>query len=420
MIRRPSMLVALVLAGVSLVAPDVARAQLGADWLRNALMPPNPTVRKGPSNAIYPPQVISLRFSHRDHLEYGVSCIACHDAIDRSTTPADRNIPGHAQCLSCHDIDAARAGEETDPLATCIACHTGHVPGTEQVRPSTFPAANLRFSHESHLARGARCIDCHAGVETADLATREHLPKMVTCLSCHDGRQASNDCRTCHLAEPDGLLKTRFATGTLAPTGTLRDDDHGRDFLRRHAHIARSEMVSCSSCHRENECLSCHAASSKAFRVHSPDFVQTHPIVARGNEMDCQACHREQSFCLTCHQQLGVASESPLRQRPGLAGRRFHPPGFTGLSRADPEHHSWAAQANIQSCAACHQEQTCLKCHATTATNPASMGRTPHPPGWRASGAACRAFKLSPVSCAKCHGGGAGIVSVGMLLVGCE
>jgi hypothetical protein len=408
----------LLLAWVAGARP--AQAQLGADWLRQALSPPRPGLKQGPSNAIYPPQVISLRFSHRQHVEAEVSCASCHDAIDKSTRPTDRNLPAHAQCESCHDIEAARRGEATDPLSTCAACHTGHVPGTESVAANDFPPANVHFSHQSHLVRGARCTDCHASAGAATLATRADLPRMVTCLGCHDGRQAPNRCTTCHLSEPDGVLKTRFAAGTLAPVGTLRDDDHGRDFLRRHAHVARSEMESCSSCHRAAECEGCHAASSKAFRVHPPDWTQSHGISSRGREMDCQSCHREQSFCISCHQQLGVASESRLRQ-PGtaLAGQRFHPPGFTGLSRASPDHHAWAAQANIQSCAACHQEQTCLKCHASTASVPGSPAFNPHPPGFGQGGAACRALRASPVACAKCHGGGAGLVSLGQLLVGC-
>lgn len=405
--RAAGLLLALVLA-----AP--ARAQFVESWMRSALSPTRPQPRLGVHAAIFPPQQVHLRFSHALHVEAEVACEMCHDAIGESARPVDRNIPAHAQCESCHDIDAAKKGEQTDPLSTCEACHAGHA-GGEEVARNVFPAANVVFSHAAHLKRGAACADCHAGVERTQLATREHLPKMARCLACHDGAKAPNRCETCHLTEPDGRLRTRFASGTLAPSGTLRDDDHGRDFLRRHARVAQSDAESCSSCHRQAECVQCHAASSKAFRLHPPDFAQTHAVSARGLELDCQSCHRAQGFCVSCHQQTGAAKESRLRQ-PGtpLAAQSFHPPGFVrdsrgGLLRAGPEHHSFAAQANLQSCVSCHAEQTCLQCHATTG---GTTNVSPHPPAFAESTGACRALEVAPVACAKCHGGGAGLASL--------
>lgn len=399
----------------SLAAP--AEAQVGSIWLRDALAPPRPGVRRTPSNAIFPKQEIRLRFSHKQHVEADVDCQMCHDALTRSDKPSDRNLPKHEQCETCHDIEAAAKGEAVDPPSDCASCHPGHQ-GPDDPPKSVFPAGHLIFAHSTHLARGAKCTDCHSGVEQAGLATVENLPRMVTCLGCHDGTQAPNRCTTCHLSEPDGVLVTRFSSGTLAPTGTLRDDDHGSDFLRRHAFVAKSEMESCQSCHRTSECEACHVSSSKAFRVHPPDWQQTHSVSARGQEMDCRSCHREQEFCLSCHQQLGVAKESKLRQ-PGerLANARFHPPGFSAMSASSPNHHKFAAQANIQSCTACHQEQTCMQCHAV---NGPMASVSPHPAGWRDSGTACRSFKAAPVACAKCHGGGAGLTSVGQLLVECR
>lgn len=395
-----------------------AQAQVGDDWLRKALTSPRVGARSAPSDAIYPPQRIELKFSHATHVEAGVDCQACHDAVDRSVQPSDRHIPGHAQCTDCHEIDEAAAGQTVDPPSACSDCHRGFAGPTGEPQRSNFPAAHLKFAHAPHLARGAECADCHLGVDTAELATRSHLPRMRTCLGCHDGKAASDRCQTCHLAEPDGILVTRFSSGTLAPTGTLRNDDHGADFLRRHAHIARAELESCGSCHRDAECEACHASSSKAFRVHPPDWVQTHSVSARGGDMSCQSCHREQSFCVSCHQQLGVARESRLRQ-PGmpLASQRFHPEGFVAGTRSSPNHHSFAAQSNIQSCVSCHTEQTCLQCHAADG---AVDQVSPHPPGWATSGVACRALKQAPVSCAKCHGSGAGLAGLGARLPGCR
>jgi hypothetical protein len=152
--------------------------------------------------------------------------------------------------------------------------------------------------------------------------------------------------------------------------------------------------------------------------VHPPDWLQSHPVVAKSQETDCAACHRSQEFCVACHQQVGAAKESRLRQ-PGtpLAATRFHPPGFADLVRTSPNHHSFAAQANMQSCVSCHEESTCLACHSTQGV---TAHVSPHPMGFKETGAACRALSSAPIACAKCHGGGAGLANLRTRLVGCN
>jgi c(7)-type cytochrome triheme protein len=408
--RRLPLVLALVLA------PLAAEAQLAKTWLRAALTPPNVLPRLERSAAVFPPQQIHLRFSHAQHAKAEVDCTQCHDAVEKSRRAEDLNIPKHEQCESCHDIEAAKKGEATDPLSSCEACHPGVKSEADPYVPNVFPTNNLKFPHDVHVKKGVTCQRCHEGIEQATLGTRDHLMKMVECLSCHDGAQAPNKCTTCHLAEPDGVMVTRFASGSMVPSGQLRDDDHGRDFLRRHAGLAQSDLESCSTCHRAAECEACHVSTSKAFLVHPPDFMASHGMQARSQAMDCTACHREQTFCMACHQQTGAAADSRLRLPPGqLAGAKFHPDGF--MTPGTATFHAFAAQQNMDSCASCHQEQTCMKCHATAASSGANIN--PHPPGFKASGAACRAFKQAPVACAKCHGGGAGLTPLGQLLVGC-
>jgi hypothetical protein len=253
------------------------------------------------------------------------------------------------------------------------------------------------------------------------------LPRMTTCLACHDGSKAPNKCSECHLSEPDGTLRTRFASGVLAPSGTLRDDDHGRDFMKRHAFVAQQDSESCQACHRVTECEGCHASSSKAFRIHPPNWLQSHGIASRSQEMDCTSCHREQSFCLSCHVNSGVA----FATSPNLGGpvptpatQKFHPPGFASPSRTGANHHSFEAMANPESCVGCHDEKSCLNCHGTSATVAATpdhpLGTDPHPPGWSRSVTACRALELAPFGCAKCHGGGSSLMTLKAMMPGCR
>lgn len=410
---------------VAMLLSSAAQAQVAQTWLRDALTPPTPGIHKTPSTAIYPPQSIQIEFSHALHLKAGVDCASCHDMVDKSKKAVDRNIPAHPQCETCHDIDAARKGEQTDPASSCETCHPGVKTESDPVPADTITANNITFSHEAHLDRGAKCDDCHAGVGRTQLATRNNLPRMTTCLVCHDGNQASNKCTTCHLAEPDGVMRTRFASGVLAPSGTLRDDDHGRDFMKRHAFIAQQNPEACQACHRVQECESCHASSSKAFRIHPPNWLQSHGVQARQQQMECASCHREQSFCISCHQQSGVAlatSVGPATTLPN--GRKFHPPGFASANRNSSNHHSFEAMANPESCIACHDEKSCLACHATTATTPGTAGHTigtdPHPPGFARSNEACRAYKFTPFACAKCHGGGSNLSALSAQMPNCR
>jgi hypothetical protein len=405
----------------------VARAQgVAQTWLRDALTPPTPGIHKTPSTAIYPPQTVPLEFSHETHMKAGVECVSCHDMVDKSRNAVDRNIPAHPQCEACHDIEAAKHGEKTDPAANCDYCHPG-MKNEKDVPINVFPANNIQFSHQAHIDRGAKCEDCHSGVPQTGVATRLNLPRMTTCLVCHDGQKAPNRCSECHLTEPDGTLRTRFASGVLAPSGTLRDDDHGGDFLKRHAFAAQQDAEACNACHRVTECESCHASTSKAFRYHPPDWLQSHGVSARAENMQCTACHREQSFCLSCHVRSGVG----FATAPGLGGpvtnpaaQTFHPPGFASPVRTGPNHHSFEAMANPESCVGCHDEKSCMACHATVATTPATtghpIGTDPHPPGWARSAVACRALELAPFGCAKCHGGGSNLTMLKAQLIGCR
>lgn len=404
-----------------------ARAQLVQTWLREALTPTPPGVHKQPSTAIYPTQEIKLGFSHTLHVKAGVDCESCHDMVGASKAAIDRNIPIHTQCETCHDIEAAKKGEPTDPPSSCAVCHPG-IQG-EAAPKDRFEGNNIIFSHQSHLTRGAKCTDCHSGVEKVQLATRTNLPRMTTCLTCHDGQKAPNKCSGCHLAEPDGVLRTRFASGVLAPTGTLRDDDHGRDFMKRHAFVAQQDAESCSACHRATECESCHANSSKAFRIHPPDWVQRHSVESRSQAMQCASCHREQNFCVACHVKSGVALQEGLRGPGGklttAGGPKFHPPGFGSSTRTGSNHHSFEAMTNPESCISCHDEKSCLACHATgnVVTQPQvghPLNTNPHPPGFANSTLACRAMRSAPFACAKCHGAGANLTALSARMPNCR
>ena len=165
-------------------------------------------------------------------------------------------------------------------------------------------AANVRgkFDHAKHEAAlgsvGASCVDCHRFdllIETSneeqarELATRALFGGTAACHVCHVRAAtrmsaAPTLCSTCH--------------DDLEP---LRPDDHDLSWERVHAGMARTDPVSCETCHRQTECIGCHQSrNSIETRVHERNFRFFHSVQARANPMQCGSCHRE-DFCIQCH-----------------------------------------------------------------------------------------------------------------------
>ena len=402
------------------------------------------------SRVIYPDQTIPLRFSHKNHLAKDIACDSCHPAALTSTSARDRLLPTEEDCAVCHPIDRADPYKKTSAApASCATCHVGvpSEPGPETPAPGkdfeaqiariVIPDPNLKFNHKQHIDKQVPCATCHGDLSKVDLATREQLPKMEQCLSCHDGlmlpskapppvaatpkpvadskpvmlsgrtaRGPSPRCSTCHLQQSDGLLATRFPTGVLAPSGTLRGDVHGMDWKRNHRQPALNDPEYCGACHSQSWCQSCHNGVVRPLDLHGGDYVSRHAIEARRNQPDCGSCHRRQTFCLGCHERLGVVSHSCL---PG-SSRRFHPEGWASPI-AGASHHSWEAQRNLRTCTSCHREETCIDCHSSLPGGRFSIGKNPHGTDWLSSGRCQSIQSRNARVCLKCHRDGSAQMS---------
>ena len=362
----------------------------------------------GPSEVIFPAQQLPVAFSHARHLAKKIECDFCHEHAPTSTKSADNLIPTRDVCETCHPPnrhDAAAAA--MDALARVV-----------------MPAPNLKFDHAVHVQKGVACTRCHAALDRIDLATRNQLPTMGLCLTCHDSRRASlgalhgpSRCATCHVMRPDNTIETEYASGTLIPSGALRGDAHTPEFRTNHASVAASDEKYCANCHRQDFCLSCHNGVVKPLDFHGNDYVSRHAIDARKDSPRCDGCHRRQSFCLGCHERLGVVDI-----RTGADGafaplgpKRFHPPGWADpVAAGDPNHHKWQAERNIKQCVGCHRQETCLQCHATNGSAAGGMGKmwvNPHPLDWRGS-TRCQALAdRNPRMCLRCHAPNDGALS---------
>ena len=328
------------------------------------------------SSPVYPQQRSFRSFSHRKHAQ--MRCGSCHPKAANSASANDDLAPTVAVCRSCHvggDSTRTRSGR------------------------AVARQARLFFSHKLHKRRHIACARCHE-VSKKDKGRSMTLPRMKTCLDCHRQKKVTNRCIACHPAHRDGRLVTKFQNERLVPQGTLHNDAHTAMFRRRHGSVARANESYCRSCHAQNECLKCHAGTYKPISFHPGDYISNHIIDARRNQPRCQGCHRSQTFCLSCHQRSGAAQDSVSGGFSPNTGVRFHPPEFT-KAVSGPGHHGFAARRNPMACASCHEERTCVRCHATRSNN--GGGFSPHRANFRTS-SRCRSLaKRNSRMCLKCH-----------------
>lgn len=155
-------------------------------------------------------QTYGTEFSHITHATprsggQRAECADCH-----SMAGARATMPGHQQCYTCHKAsDELKPGESAAP-GSCGTCHTAA--GSRKVFRAGGAPYRFRFSHQLHVARGARCNECHDVLRQGGLQVS--LPRLAqhsgagyrSCGSCHNGRRAFTgeieggnvNCRKCH------------------------------------------------------------------------------------------------------------------------------------------------------------------------------------------------------------------------------
>ena len=373
-------------------------------------MPPGTNASPLPSDEVFPPQTITIRFNHKLHMkDFEQTCKVCHKAAFDSVKGSDRLMPDAEEtCDNCHDVDhsdldAVESGGELN--GECSFCHIGYEAGKGgQVARMVIPDPNLRMNHKAHVDRNIDCAQCHGAIAELEAATREQLPRMAGCFSCHAKPppaqgDARGHCTNCHLTEPSGQMQTEFSTGVLQPPQWLHSAAHTPDWIDRHKGVAGGNSELCSNCHRSDFCTDCHDGRVRPRNVHPNDFISMHAQAARQDNPRCVSCHQLQTFCADCHRRVGVARDAPSANR--MAGRRFHPPPEVWtVGPRSALHHAWEAQRNLNACVACHVERDCTACHASKGIR-GGAGINPHPPGF-ASG--CKMpFKRNPRPCLVCH-----------------
>ena len=267
--------------------------------------------------------------------------------------------------------------------------------------------SNLRMSHKSHADRRIRCEACHRGGEPSadptpglpsgwtplkpsriadapriilddapatpsagasgtqglaeapsaaspEIAAKAGFvrPPEKLCLSCHYHRKSRSDCGLCHLGKPAPTIRERQRIGHGA---VFSHEKHAKtDCLDCHPRVEGWEnldgtmqdtsMKGCVACHNgvkaKRDCTLCHAKTPRP-ADHGRNYERKHGVAWRSDPASCRMCH-EDSSCLACH------ARKPRDHTLAWTARR----------------HGISAQANPERCDACHaSKDTCRRCH---------------------------------------------------------
>jgi predicted CXXCH cytochrome family protein len=373
---------------------------------------------------------VNLRFDHGVHVrDQGMDCADCHAAPGTANRMAVVQ-PGPDVCLQCHGEPGAHLAAATE----CATCHAPlaaapQVPGARLAsypRPDDHAAADFVLAHADSVADVARCAVCHAQESCErchlDAARRPAIqalgrdPRLAALVqgrpgswpeppshgdprwSFEHGRAAAaamQDCAACHTRSSCETCHAEAKLGSLAvlmepPAGDGRGvrlvgahpPGHAPGFERHHAAAAASGAMDCAACHSPSYCNDCHRAAARP-GFHAPDFVHQHAAAAYARDTDCASCHSTEAFCRDCHAGAGLSPGDPRT----AAYHDAQP--FWLLT------HGQAARQGMESCAACHQQTDCLRCHSARS----GWRIDPHGPDFDPDRLGDRSLE----SCAVCH-----------------
>ncbi|MBS1120979.1 MAG: cytochrome c family protein [Deltaproteobacteria bacterium] len=255
-----------------------------------------------------------LKFAHAAHTK--TACTTCHGDLAHVALATTRQLPTMASCLRCHT-----SGAEERRCADCHLAKLGGLLETEFAHGSLVPHhTGLGDAHAAGFAKDHRqearqvnatctachdqsmCLACHQGVTKP----MEFHPGNYVLTHSVDARRGKPDCSACHRAQSFCVgCHERSGVGMRVNTD-FNTVDPQRAFhpagwasrsggANRHAGEARRNVTACASCHREEDCLSCHSAEAGALRA-SP-----HPRGWRASAK-CRALDRgNRRMCLRCH-----------------------------------------------------------------------------------------------------------------------
>ncbi len=383
----------------------------------------------------------NLRFTHARHRSETKDSVACASCHESATMPGKIQRHDANQCVSCHEPGATHL---TASDRQCARCHLpladATALSTAQVgafpKPPSHDAADFALEGHGKLAAvqsgrrptavAASCATCHS--RTFCAACHVNAPEVeqiqalkpderslaikaefkappshasatfvdahgkaaesnpVRCATCH----AQTSCATCHVQPGPKQVRAMPMPGEGRGKGAQLERKppvtHTASFIEGHGPEASASPQNCETCHRRDQCLTCHRGGPSAGgEYHPAGFLTRHPSAAYSRQTSCADCHNVQQFCATCHAQAGLGANNTLAAGP-----------YHDTKGAFVINHGQAARQSLESCVSCHVERDCTACHS------AIGGRrfNPHGPGFDPA----RLLKRNPEMCIACHG----------------
>jgi hypothetical protein len=170
---------------------------------------------------------------------------------------------------------------------------------TVRTRPTSVRVhiANFRSNHAAEASSGSLscagcherrfCTDCHA----TEIPRRFHRANFSQSHAVESyGRET--DCASCHNAEL--FCRSCHSQSGLASRGRLDAAYHNAQpqWLLQHGRAARQGLQSCTTCHVQRDCLTCHSTLGWGINPHGPGF--------RAERM----ASKQATQCLMCHLQV--------------------------------------------------------------------------------------------------------------------
>jgi len=153
-----------------------------------------------PSPSKFPlqPPAQPVAFSHKVHVEKGISCLFCHSNAPRGQVAS---IPSVEKCMGCHRVIKGSTPQAQAEIAKVRDAWERHVP-LRWEKKTDLPDF-VYFSHRPHIQAGIPCKRCHGDVGNMTMPPRNFGLTMGFCLSCHRQQAPEKvaklvDCATCH------------------------------------------------------------------------------------------------------------------------------------------------------------------------------------------------------------------------------
>ncbi len=316
------------------------------------------------------------------------ACTPCHTALHDAPQVTVAMIRAYPKPPS-HDQQWAFNHAAAASGPTCAVCHARDFCASCHVNAAAVPAIDslAADARVAEIVQGLRRVyPTPATHEQANWTSQHGLvarASVTECASCH----TQESCYTCHRQAERvpaiAALPQRTAGGASGvDLAGIQPADHLPDQLLRHRVMAAGGDLTCTRCHTQAYCASCHDAA-EAPTFHGRNFVQRHAQDAFNQDAECSSCHQTQAFCVNCHRSVGQSGT-------GAPLGKYHDrqPGWLFG-------HGGVARRSIETCATCHAQDFCIRCHSATT----GWGVNPH-----GSSFDTRVQSKNRAMCTICHG----------------